>query len=110
MVAPPSTFFDVRDRRQLRVAWVGRRLLLLGLVAIVVLGLAGVFGVRTRSVASHGAGYTLTLEYGQLSRAGLDTPWRLWVDHPGGFDAPVVLETSAGYFEIFEHQAFYPAP
>lgn len=63
----------------------------------------------TATPASSG-GYTLSVTHAWVSRAGLDTPWRVTVHHAGGFDGPVTLATDIRYFELFESQGFVPEP
>jgi hypothetical protein len=87
-----------------------QRLGVILLVSVVLMGLLGVFGMRTRSVSAEADGYQLTVVYSAVSRAGIDTPWRVVVHHPGGFDRPVTLATTADYFDIFEAQGFRPTP
>lgn len=52
----------------------------------------------------------MTLEYPRVARAGLDVTWQLTVQHEGGFEKTLTLALSADQFDIYEHQAFYPAP
>lgn len=52
----------------------------------------------------------MTVTYALIARAGLDVPWRVTVEHPGGFDEDVVIAVSARYFDIFETQGFHPEP
>jgi hypothetical protein len=105
-----STLDDVRDAAQNRRGRFVRRCALAALTLFVALGLAGFFGVRTATVSASSGGYELTVEYPRVARAGLDALWRVTVRREGGFDGPVTLTTSGDYFDIFEHQAFYPAP
>lgn len=80
------------------------------LVLVVFAGAASGLGVRSANVSSRGDGYQLRVTYGLTSRAGLDTPWVAVVSHPGGFDGPVTLATTAAYFDIFETQGTRPQP
>jgi hypothetical protein len=105
-----STLTDVRDAADIRRGRMLRRLGMALLVAFVACGALGLFGVKTRSVSASGGGYDLTVEYPGVSRAGLDSLWRVTVHRAGGFDGPITLATTAGYFDIFETQGFYPGP
>jgi hypothetical protein len=105
-----STLSDVRDAAHLRRGRAGRRVGLAVLTLFVLAGLLGAFGVRTRAAAASAEGYELTVEYPGVARAGLDTLWRVTVHHPGGFDGPITITTTAGYFDIFETQGFFPGP
>jgi hypothetical protein len=105
-----STLADVRDAARVRRGRLGRRLGLALLTLFVAAGLLGVFGVRTGTASASGEGYELTVEYPRIARGGLDTEWRVTVRHPGGFSGPITLTTTAGYFDLFEAQGFYPSP
>lgn len=90
-------------------AWL-RRLATVLLFVFVVAGAASVFGVSESTVSASGAGYELEVRYAEVSRPGLETPWSATVTKPGGFDGPVTLRVSAGYFEQFDVNAINPAP
>jgi hypothetical protein len=85
-----------------------RRIGLLVLLIIVVLGAIGFFGVHSRTVSNSGSGYTLQVTYPQVARSGLDVPWRAQVHHVGGFPNGLTLAVSTDYFRMFETQGFYP--
>jgi hypothetical protein len=106
---PGSTLHDVTGPSSRLAVW-GRRLFLLLILAIVVAGLSGLLGVRDGTVSSSGAGYSISLNYPRIARAGLDVPWQVTVTHPGGFDGPVTLAVTGDYFDIFEAQGITPQP
>lgn len=87
-----------------------RRALLCLLIVVVLLGAAGLLGVRTAAVGASADGWTLRLVYPQIARSGLDVRWQVTVTHTGGFDEDIVLAVSAGYLDIFETQGFHPEP
>jgi hypothetical protein len=87
-----------------------RRTGLAVLAVFVVAGLFNVFGVRTGTVSADGGGYRLTVEYAEVTRPGLATPWIVEVRRPGGFDGPVTLVTDAVYFDRFDFNQLYPEP
>lgn len=95
---------------QSRRARTARRLFMVVLSAVVVLGLAGQLGVRSRTTTVRGGGYELTVTYGQVSRPGLATPWSLEIHHPGGFDGPVTVSTKTNYLDLFDENGFDPEP
>jgi len=105
-----STWTDLRTVEQNVRGRTIRRITVGVLVLLVLLGALGVFGVRSGSVHASGDGYDLRVDYAMVSRAGLDTPWKVTVRHPGGFAGPITLATSAEYFEMFETQGLTPAP
>ncbi len=87
-----------------------RRLVLALLVVVVLLAAGGLTGVRTSSVSASKDGYTITVTYALIARAGLDVPWRVTVERPGGFDEDITIGVTARYFDIFETQGFHPNP
>jgi hypothetical protein len=95
---------------RVRRARAGRRLLLAGVVAVLVLAAANVLGMRTEGVTASGGGYRLSVTYGSVSRPGLATPWAIEVHHPGGFDGPLTISTTRRYLMLFDHNVFYPDP
>jgi hypothetical protein len=104
-----SLLSDVRRTGPSRTAIWGRRGGIAVLLAVVILGAVGFFGVHSRTVSAQGDdGYRLTVTYPQVARAGLDVPWRARVHHPGGVNDDVTLAISSGYFGMFETQGFYP--
>lgn len=86
------------------------RVCLTVLLAVVLAGAAGGLGVHTADVSSSGHGYSLSLSYPRVARAGLDVTWQVTVRHEGGFGAPIVLAVTGDYFGIFETQGFFPEP
>lgn len=90
-------------------AWL-RRVATFLLAVFVVAGAASVLGVSESTVSASGGGYELTVEYSEVSRPGLETPWKVRVIRPGGFDGPVTLRTTAEYLEIFDLNGFSPEP
>jgi hypothetical protein len=110
-VTPESTLSDVRHGGPGRAALASRRFFLSLLAVIVALAATTLLGIHTSSTTAQAEGYTLRVDYPRIARAGLDMTWRVTVHHPGGFGTePIRLSVSARYFDIFEHQAFYPDP
>jgi hypothetical protein len=87
-----------------------RRAFMALLFAFLAVGLLGRLGVRSRTTTARGGGYELTVTYGQVSRAGLATPWALEVHHQGGFDGPVTVSTTSKYLDLFDENGFDPQP
>jgi hypothetical protein len=79
-------------------------------LVIVVLGGAGLFGVRSRTVEVSSYGYTMQVVYPQVARSGLDVPWRVELQHAGGFGNALTVAVSTDYFRMFETQGWYPSP
>jgi hypothetical protein len=105
-----STLADVREPAGANRTRLGRRIALTVLVLVILLAATGFLGVRTKTTTAHGGGYTMSVTYPLIARAGLDVPWRVVVRHPGGFDHSLVIAVSARYFDIFETQGFHPQP
>lgn len=94
----------------LRRARAARRTFLAFLAVFVILGAVGVFGVRSGTVRSSGGGYTLEVRYPEVARPGLAVPWSVTVRHPGGFDGPLTLASTASYFDLFDENSLDPDP
>ncbi|MBT0769639.1 hypothetical protein KIH74_11945 [Kineosporia sp. J2-2] len=105
-----STLADLRTVQDNRRGRVIRRTTVAVLTVFVLVGAGGLLGVRSGTTASSMNGYTLSVTHARISRAGLDTPWRVTVRHPGGFAGPVTLATDITYFAMFESQGFTPEP
>ncbi|MGQ0631330.1 MAG: hypothetical protein ACT4P1_09825 [Sporichthyaceae bacterium] len=109
--APTSTLADVAPPAPRRRARAGRRLVLVLLALVIALGATTMLGVQTGTVRASANGYDLRVDYPRIARSGLDITWRVTIRHPGGFGTkPLTVAVSARYFDIFEHQAFYPSP
>jgi hypothetical protein len=80
------------------------------LLVVVALGAVGLFGVRSATATVSANGYTITVTYPRVARAGLDVPFRVHIFHPGGFSAGVGVAISSDYFEMYETQGFFPEP
>lgn len=107
---PVATLPDYRSREQVRRARNLRRVGLGALYVVLLLGLASVLGVRTGHVSATQAGYRLTVDYPQVTRAGLAVPLHIRLDAPAPITEPVTLEVSRGLWERFDFQNYYPNP
>lgn len=105
MTTIPAEFPDLRRLGRARAL---RRVFLVLLVAFIGLGLAGVFGVRTRTVSASSGGYDLEVEYVHVTRPGLDSPWSATITHRGGFTGPVTLAATSDYFDMFDENGLDP--
>ena len=90
-----STLGDVRPVEQGPRPTLWRRLLVALLTAIVVAGAAGLFGVRSSEATASAGGWTLSVTYASVARAGLDVPWKVDVRRDGVFTGPVTLAVTA---------------
>lgn len=105
-----STLDDVRPVERGPRPTLVRRLLVALLAVIVMAGAAGLFGVRSSEATASNAGWTVSVTYASVARAGLDVPWKVAVRREGGFAGPVTLAVTADYFDIYEEQGLDPAP
>jgi hypothetical protein len=107
----PTTDVPVDLNAGTRAIWVRRAFLTL-LTAIVIVGLAGWFGVRARTVgtSSRDGSVQLQVRYPQIARAGLAVPLDITVTRRGGFDDDIVLAMSSNYLELFDVNAISPEP
>jgi hypothetical protein len=89
-----------------------RRLVVVAVAALVLLGIAGVLGARSGTVTDVGGGYELTVTYPEMSRAGLPANWELRLKRVDGAELPseVRIASVPGYFGIFDQNGFSPAP
>ena len=104
---PSSTLTDLRTGATPAARWATR--ITIGLLVVVLCAAAaGWLGVHTSRATATAGGYTLTVTYAGIARAGLDVPMRVEVDadHPWG--EHVTLSISREYFTIFETQGFFP--
>lgn len=105
-----STLDDVRPAAAGPRPLLGRRAATGLLLVVVLAGAAGLLGVRSGTTTATAGGYTVSVEHAWVARAGLDVPWTVTVEHPGGFDGPVTLAVSSEYFSLYEEQGLDPEP
>ncbi len=87
-----------------------RLVLMVALSGFVIAGGAGVFGARTGVVTGEAGGYRLSIQYPSVTRPGLAVRWELKLWHPGGFAGPIHIETSLGYFDLFDFNNLQALP
>jgi hypothetical protein len=88
----------------------GRRLMIAVLMAIVIAGLIGFFGVRSRSATASANGYDLEVRYASIARPGITVPFEVEVTKEGGFDGPVTVEVSTAYLQALDVDSITPDP
>jgi hypothetical protein len=98
------------DEGSHRTALWARRAVLSVLALVVVADLLGLLGVHTSTATASRGGYSMSLRYPGVARAGLDIGWQVTVNHPGGFGKELTLGVTGDYFDIFETQGFHPEP
>jgi hypothetical protein len=94
-----------------RAAWARRGFIVL-LAIVVLVGLLDLLGMKSRTVdaSSPDGAVTLQVHYAQIARAGLDVPFRITVERPGGFDQDVALAVSSEYLDLFDRNSIDPEP
>jgi hypothetical protein len=107
---PTSTAPEAVDIARVRRVRAVRRVFVLCLTTFLLLGLAGVFGVKTTTVSASGGGYDLKVTYAKSARPGLGIPWSVEVTKAGGFDDNVVVSTTSSYFDLMDENGFDPDP
>lgn len=84
--------------------------MILIVLAIVVAGLIGLLGTRSRTTESTGNGYHLQVHYASIARPGVAVPLDIQVQSDSGFNGPVVLAVSASYLSAVDAQSPEPDP
>jgi len=79
-------------------------------LAIVVVGLSGWFGVRTHTRAVHRGGYRIEVEYTAISRRGLTSPLAITMSAAAGFAGDVTIVIPRRYLARFDVRAVSPQP
>ena len=92
-----------------RALWARRATVTVMAVAVAT-ALTGLLGVHTSTATASRGGYSMSLRYPAVARAGLDIEWQVTVRHPGGFGKQLTLAVTGDYFDIFETQGFHPNP
>jgi hypothetical protein len=105
-----TTLEEPRDEVAVRRGRNFRRAGMSAILVLVLAGLAGLFGIRSVTDSSSGAGYRLEVKHAQVTRAGIAVPLHLRVEHRGGFSEPITIAMSAALPERFDFQNWYPNP
>ena len=105
-----TTYDDLPDDPvSTRSRW-GKRLGIGLLALIVVAAFAGAFGPRTETLVESDGPWRMTVTYPAQTRAGQPAPLDVFVEHPGGFDAPLALAICDEFFDDADFQNWYPNP
>lgn len=106
-----STLPEVVSPAQVRRARNLRRVGLTLLALFVLAGATGLLGTRTGETTVQGNEYEISVLYPRISRPGHAVKLRIEVRREGGFgESPVRLRYSTDYFQLFDENAFTPAP
>jgi hypothetical protein len=103
-----DTTHDVQQvtTAQIRRERLGRRVFTASIVIFLVLGMLGVFGVRTRTISSG----DVSLTYAQVTRRGLAAPWTLELSSRNGFTDEIEVRTSSSYLDAVQVDDLEPEP
>src|SRR3954453_1520593 len=116
---PTSTLSDGQDTvggparvttRDLKRARWWRRLGLLFLAAVLILGALNFFGGRTSKATASGNGYQLEVSYPRTGRPGIGAPIQIQVQKQGGFQGPVTVSMSSEYLDVLDVTNIVPDP
>jgi hypothetical protein len=91
--------------------WLRRAFLSL-LFLVVVAGLLGFLGVRSRTVVATANDHSarLSVHYAQVARAGLDVPFDISVERAQASDRDVVVAVPSSYLDLFDISEIEPEP
>jgi hypothetical protein len=82
-------------------------------VGVVVLaGLIGIFGVRTRTAQNSGNGLTVSVQHASVTRPGLATPFSVAIATDDGAPLPSQITTriDSDYLGMFDENGLEPEP
>lgn len=106
-----TTLPEVRDPAHVRRSRTQRRIGLAVLAAFVLSGAVGLLGTRTSTTTVSGDGYEMTVTWPRISRPGHAVRVQVEVEKDGGWSGePLVLRYDTAWFEMFDENAFTPAP
>jgi hypothetical protein len=81
---------------------------LLGVLVLV--GLLGLLGSKTKSVTAVVGGYRLSVVYTAVTRPCLPVRWEYDVRHAGGFSGPIKILTTQAYLNLLDINSLEPQP
>lgn len=105
-----ETVGEARDASQARRARNYRRVGLTIMGLIVLAAVLGLLGPRPGTVETTSGSYSLTIDYPQITRPGIDAQLNVQLRHAGDFDGPVMLAFDAGLFDRLDFRSWYPTP
>ncbi|HYI44870.1 MAG TPA: hypothetical protein VE174_05325 [Actinomycetota bacterium] len=101
---------EVSEERH-RLGRTVRRLSIAVMALFVLIGATGYLGVKTSTTAfSSSSDYFLTVDYGWISRPGLNTPLRIHLSNVDKFQGPVTIGITQAYMSLFDLNGMYPNP
>lgn len=109
--SPTSTLPRLRDPEHVRRARTQRRVGIVVLSLFVLAGAVGLLGTHTSTTTVRAEGYEMTVTYPRISRPGHAVKVRVEIKKEGGFgQQPVQLRYRTEWLEMFDENAFTPAP
>src|SRR5436190_20806592 len=93
---------DAPTMVMLRRARTGRRVGLVLLALLVLVGASTWLGPHTSTTSVSAGGYTVVVTYPAVTRPGLPIRWEFLIRHAGGFDKDVTLSTTFDYVHLFD--------
>jgi hypothetical protein len=68
------------------------------------------YGVASTTVRASGGGYELEVQYGEVTRPALATPFEVTVTNEEGFIEPLVIAVSRSYLAMWDENGVIPEP
>ena len=109
--SPTSTLPTLREPEHVRRGRTQRRIGLTVLSLFVLAGAVGLLGTHTSTTTVRGEGYEMTVTYPRIARPGHAVKVQVAIRKEGGFgQEPVQLRYRTEWLEMFDENAFTPAP
>lgn len=89
-----------------------RAISLIFVTSVVLAGLTGMIGVRTRIAQSSGSGLTVSVQHASVTRAGLATPFSVSIatDDRTALPEQITTRIDTDYLEMFDENGLEPEP
>jgi hypothetical protein len=78
--------------------------------ALLIAGLIGLLGTRTRIAEASGNGFDLQVHYASIARPGVEVPFDVQVHRDRGFTGPITLTVPSSYLSSIDAQSPEPEP
>ena len=98
-----------RGSQARRERW-SRRVAFTLMSGVIVAAVAGFLGGRQSPVTAPTGPTTLSVEYPNITRPGIEAPMEIRVRRDGGFQGPITVAIDAELFKKLDFQSWYPTP
>lgn len=106
----PDSAPVIRRRRWVHRATIAALVAVLGLAVLDGLDVVDAYGVDTETTFVDTPDGRLVVQHPTVTRPALATPFRVRVEQPGGFDAPITIAVSRPWIEMWDENGLYPSP